>query len=31
LFGVAVAVPFLLDAGTFAAAAALILALRGHI
>ncbi len=29
LFGVAVAVPFLLDAGTFAAAAALILALRG--
>jgi MFS family permease len=30
LFGVAVAVPFLLDAGTFAAAAALILALRGR-
>jgi MFS family permease len=30
LFGVAVAVPFLLDAGTFAAAAALILALRGQ-
>ena len=29
MFGVAVAVPFLLDAGTFAAAAALILALRG--
>ena len=29
LFGVAVAVPFLLDAGTFAVAAALILALRG--
>jgi MFS family permease len=31
LFGVAVAAPFFLDAGTFAAAAALILALRGHI
>jgi MFS family permease len=30
LFSVAVAVPFLLDAGTFAAAAALILALRGR-
>ena len=30
LFGVAVAVPFLLDAGTFAAAAALVLALRGQ-
>jgi MFS family permease len=30
LFGVAVAMPFLLDAGTFAAAAALILALRGE-
>ena len=30
LFGLAVAVPFLLDAGTFAAAAALILALRGQ-
>jgi MFS family permease len=30
LFGVAVAAPFLLDAGTFAAAAALILALRGQ-
>ena len=30
LFGVAVAVPFLLDAGTYAAAAALILALRGE-
>jgi MFS family permease len=30
LFGVAVAVPFLLDAGTFAAAAALILAMRGR-
>ncbi len=30
LFGVAVALPFLLDAGTFAAAAALILALRGR-
>ena len=30
LFGVAAAVPFLLDAGTFAAAAALILALRGQ-
>jgi MFS family permease len=30
LFGVAVALPFLLDAGTFAAAAALILALRGQ-
>jgi MFS family permease len=29
LFGVAVAVPFLLDAGTYAAAAALVLALRG--
>jgi MFS family permease len=29
LFGVAIAVPFLLDAGTFAAAAALVLALRG--
>jgi hypothetical protein len=29
LFGVAVAVPFLLDSGTFAAAAALVLALRG--
>ena len=30
LFGLAVAVPFLLDAGTYAAAAALILALRGE-
>ena len=30
LFSVAVAVPFLLDAGTFAAAAALVLALRGR-
>ena len=30
MFGVAVAVPFLLDAGTYAAAAALILALRGE-
>jgi MFS family permease len=30
LFGLAVAVPFLLDAGTFAATAALILALRGQ-
>ena len=30
LFGLAVAAPFLLDAGTFAAAAALILALRGE-
>jgi MFS family permease len=30
LFGVAVALPFLLDAGTFAAAAALILALQGQ-
>jgi MFS family permease len=30
LFGVAVALPFLLDAGTFAAAAALFLALRGQ-
>ena len=30
LFGLAAAVPFLLDAGTFAAAAALILALRGQ-
>jgi MFS family permease len=30
LFGVAVAVPFLLDAGTYAAAAALVLALRGQ-
>jgi predicted MFS family arabinose efflux permease len=30
LFGVAVAVPFLLDAGTYAAGAALLLALRGQ-
>ena len=30
LFSVAVAVPFLLDAGTFAAAASLVLALRGR-
>jgi MFS family permease len=30
LFGLAVAVPFFLDAGTYAAAAALILALRGE-